>query len=66
MAKLDSVTGALDTTFTPSGATEGNDQVTMIAAFQSSLMIGGTFNGCGAGRCFSNANRINRDTGLAE
>jgi hypothetical protein len=66
MAKLDGVTGALNTTFTPAGATVGYDRIGVISAFQSSLMIGGSFSYCKNGRCYANANRVNRDTGLAE
>jgi hypothetical protein len=45
IAKLDATTGALDTTFSPPGANGFSDTVAAVAAYGSSLYVGGYFTG---------------------
>jgi Domain of unknown function (DUF5122) beta-propeller len=62
LAKLDPETGALDTGFTPSGATSGYGSIEVLAAHHDAIFAGGDFANCEAGVCYQNANRFSRDT----
>lgn len=66
LAKLDATSGALDTQFTPAGASGGGSQVNVVVPYESTLMLGGEFSRCEGGRCYENAHRVNRDTRLPQ
>lgn len=66
LAKLNPATGALDTVFTPAGASNGNGGVYSLTPYRDSILAGGYFANCQDGTCYQNASRFNRDTRAAQ
>ena len=67
LAKLSTTNGALDTTFTPAGATAiGNLSFRSAATYGPSVMLGGYVDFCDGTVCSSGALRVNRNTRMPE
>jgi hypothetical protein len=65
-AKLDPGNGALDTVFTPTGATLAGVYLYSAVPYGPSIMFGGRLDYCDNAQCYSGAVRVNRSTGKPE
>ncbi|MBE2247966.1 MAG: delta-60 repeat domain-containing protein [Myxococcus sp.] len=63
VARLDGASGALDTTFTPSGAPSGAPfSMYVVAPYLDALFVGGRFSFCDSNGCVQNSTRVNQQT----